>query len=257
MSIDVTRENFTSEVLEISENKYILMDFWASWCVPCQKLSPILEEMEDSYNGGFKLVKIDVEQESELALQFQVVNIPNIKLFHKKKVIDQFTGVIPQDMIQKLLDRYIPQDAFSDVSDLIENEEWEKAYPLLIELDNKNLAVQEGLWKVVSNYISFLPHKKNEITELLKKFPETGEYGMYKKALSDFLQRNPNEDSISYLQKILSQEESEVKKGLEYFLKSFQESTLPKEDLLICFYILGNAHPLTLEYRKKLASILY
>ncbi len=78
--IDVTRENY-AEVMEASSRVPVLIDFWASWCQPCQVLMPILAKLAEEYEGKFLLGKLNTEEQQEIAAHFGIRSIPTVKLF--------------------------------------------------------------------------------------------------------------------------------------------------------------------------------
>ncbi len=88
--VHVTGENFDSEVLQ--EKKPVLMDFWASWCGPCMMLGPVVEELAGEVTDA-KICKINVDEQPELAEQFQVMNIPTLVVMKEGKVIARDVGV--------------------------------------------------------------------------------------------------------------------------------------------------------------------
>lgn len=106
--IDVTVANFEAEVIEASRQTPVLVDFWAPWCGPCKTLGPILEKLETEYDGRFKLVKIDSDQEQQLAAAFGVRSIPTVVLLKDGQPVDGFMGAVPEGSVREFLDKHVP-----------------------------------------------------------------------------------------------------------------------------------------------------
>jgi len=106
--IDVTLENFEAEVIAASMTQPVLVDFWAPWCAPCKSLGPILEKVEAAYAGRFKLVKIDSDQEQQLAAAFGIKSIPTCILLMNGQPVDGFTGALPEGKLREFLDKHVP-----------------------------------------------------------------------------------------------------------------------------------------------------
>src|SRR5438270_426370 len=106
--IDVTLENFESEVIAASSAQPVLVDFWATWCGPCKSLGPILEKLEKDYAGRFKLAKIDSDQEQQLAAAFGIRSIPTVILLMNGQPVDGFTGALPEGQVRQFLDKHVP-----------------------------------------------------------------------------------------------------------------------------------------------------
>jgi putative thioredoxin len=106
--IDVTIQNFESEVIEASMRQPVLVDFWATWCGPCKVIGPILEKLENEYGGRFKLVKIDSDQEQQLAAAFGIRSIPTVILLMNGQPVDGFMGAMPEGQIRQFLDKHLP-----------------------------------------------------------------------------------------------------------------------------------------------------
>ena len=108
--IDVTVANFETEVVEASMTTPVLVDFWAPWCGPCKSLGPVLEKLEAAYNGSFKLVKINSDEEQELAGAFGIRSIPTCVLMVGGKPADGFMGALPEGQVKAFLDKHLPAE---------------------------------------------------------------------------------------------------------------------------------------------------
>ncbi len=106
--MDVTVANFEEEVIAASMTTPVLIDFWAPWCGPCKSLGPILEKVEVAYQGRFKLVKIDSDQEQQLGAAFGIKSIPTCILMVGGKPVDGFQGALPEGKVKEFLDKHLP-----------------------------------------------------------------------------------------------------------------------------------------------------
>jgi putative thioredoxin len=100
---DATAASFEAEVLQASLQIPVLVDFWAAWCGPCKTLGPILEKLAAEYNGAFRLAKVDVDAEQQLAGAFQVRSIPTVFLVKDGQLVDGFPGALPEGQLREFL----------------------------------------------------------------------------------------------------------------------------------------------------------
>lgn len=101
--INITKENFKAEVLDF-EGK-VLVDFWATWCGPCQMLIPVMEELSTEMEGKAKIAKINVDEQQELAAQFNVSSIPTVILFSKGQIVDTLIGFKQKENYIEAIDK--------------------------------------------------------------------------------------------------------------------------------------------------------
>ena len=131
--IDVTRDNF-QQVMETSFKVPVLIDFWASWCQPCVVLMPILARLAEEYDGKFVLGKLNTEEEQELAAEFGIRSIPNVKLFRDGRLVDEFMGALPESAVREFLDRHVPRESDTTVlhaQELLHTGKIDEAFALL------------------------------------------------------------------------------------------------------------------------------
>lgn len=105
MEITVTKSNFEQEI--INSDIPVFLDFWATWCGPCKMIAPILEEIAEEYAGKVKVGKVNVDEESDLAVQFGITSIPTIILFENGVQKNITVGYREKDYFTNLIKNYI------------------------------------------------------------------------------------------------------------------------------------------------------
>ena len=101
--IQLDSENFADE---INGDQLILVDFWAEWCRPCQMVAPVLEELANELGKKVRIAKVNVDNNRELSVKYQVQGIPTFLLFKNGELRDRVTGLMPKSAFQKLIEKH-------------------------------------------------------------------------------------------------------------------------------------------------------
>lgn len=191
--IDVTMANFEQEVIAASMTTPVLVDFWAPWCGPCKSLGPILEKLETDYGGRFRLVKINSDDEQQLAGAFGIRSIPTCVLLIGGRPVDGFTGAQPEGRIRQFLDKHLPseddlqaQAVAEETQDLMDSGDLQSALDKLAEALAANPANDEARFDYVKLLISTgqLPEAQAALAPALAQIPLQLRFG----ALEQWLQ---------------------------------------------------------------------
>lgn len=106
-ALEINKSNFQAEVL--TSEQPVLVDFWAPWCMPCQMMAPILDELSAEMAGKIKVAKVNTEegQNQELAMEYRIQSIPNMKLFKQGKIVGEFIGLRNKETLKKEIEGLI------------------------------------------------------------------------------------------------------------------------------------------------------
>ncbi len=105
--ITLTESNFEAEVLDA--DKPVLVDFWAPWCGPCRVVGPIVEELAKEYDGKVKIGKLNTDENTQIAVKYNIMGIPSLLLYNNGEVVDRIVGVVPKGQIAEMLDKYVSE----------------------------------------------------------------------------------------------------------------------------------------------------
>ncbi|MDR0453203.1 MAG: thioredoxin [Deferribacteraceae bacterium] len=101
----LTNDNFEKEV--INSKKPVLVDFWATWCMPCKMLAPAIDALETDFTDKAVFAKLDVDENKEIASRYGIMSIPTVLLFKNGEIVEQFVGVQPKATYTGALNKYI------------------------------------------------------------------------------------------------------------------------------------------------------
>ena len=119
--LEINESEFQEHVIESSSSALVLVDFWAPWCGPCKQLTPILEKIISKGNNKVKLVKINIDENQQIASQMRIQSIPAVFAFKDGKPIDAFQGVIPEKKIVEFIEKSIGEKLIEDFNDFYES----------------------------------------------------------------------------------------------------------------------------------------
>ncbi len=279
--IEVTEDNYQSAVIEQSFNVPVLVDFWASWCQPCQILMPLLGKLAEQYQGKFILAKINTEEQQQLAGQFGIRSIPTVKLFKNGEPVDEFAGALPESEICQFLDKHIPResDALVDQAEqLLLQGNTEQAIDLLNQAKqadpaNSNIDIALAQAQAASGnvhsaqeIVDGLPadlQEKPEIQTLrgLLFFEQIIANAPTETDIQQRLQNHPADSEALYIAAAYNVVSQQYELALQQLLELMQKDRNYADDgarkaLLKLFDILGD-DPIVPRYRSKMMSLIY
>lgn len=132
--IDANPTNFQSEVIEASRDLPVLVDFRAPWCAPCAVLDPLLEKLERDSAGGFRLVRVDADDNPALLAAWGVRSLPTVVMFHGGRPVDRFVGALPESRVRAFVARLAPppgRDLLAQAQTLLARRDWPRAAEVL------------------------------------------------------------------------------------------------------------------------------
>ena len=285
---DVNEETFMGDVIEASKNSPIVVDFWAPWCGPCKTLGPALEAEVKATNGKIKMVKIDIDQNQNLASQMRIQSIPAVFAFVDGQPIDGFMGAkAPSELksfIDKLLEKVTDDDgdlseAIAVANEMLNAKEFNDAaetFEAILGEDPESALAFVGLFnaKMGAKKVNDAKKMLDEIPEALKNKSEI----LALQAQIDLSNQAEGVGEINDLRSTLTNDENnhqarfdlalalftkgETSEAIQELLTIFRvdqewNDDAARQQLFKFFDILGSENPITLSGRRQLASMLF
>ena len=288
---DVDTASFIDKVIKKSKSLAVIVDFWAPWCEPCKQITPVLEQLTSQYNGKVNLVKINIDENQQLAQQLNIQSIPTVMAFYEGQPINGFAGLKSPEEIKSFFDEVVAASSVSadlmkdinkklDTAELfLEKKEVERAMEIFSELIASELPKKEmsrsmsGLGKCLLelNRLEELDEFLNQLEEDLKSSNDIKDLIEAKKFFSNILELSQSEpensnNSDEYENKLSSSRKSILDRnynnaidGYLYIIEknSKWNNGVAKEELLSLFSFLGNNNSITINGRSRLLNILY
>ncbi|MFO1019663.1 MAG: thioredoxin [Planctomycetales bacterium] len=274
-------EEFDQQVVQRSHQLLVVVDFWATWCGPCQELGPVLEKLAVEYNGKFLLVKVDVDQNQEIAQAFGVTNIPQVAALYQGQLVHQFQGNLPEDQIRQWLQQILPSpaDTLAAEAQLLEEMEPQQAeakYRAALELNPDESHLQIGLARAL-----LAQGRTEETRSILDKLNERGYLepeAEHVKAQLELQSTAAEAGDITDLRHSVAASPGDLplqlklaetlaahkqySEALELCLSLIRKDKAQmldpaKQAMLNIFQVLGPASELTQTFRRQLSTLLY
>ncbi len=269
--IEVREADFEYEVIQYSRSKPVIVDFWAEWSVPSQALGPILEELVENAEGRYRLAKVDVDENPNLAIRYNIRSLPYIKGFRMGQAVSEIFGTIAQPDIEKFLKELTPNPTdllLTKGLGLLQYHRWADAETTLRkviqEQPQKSPAALLGLTKSL-----LAQNKTKEAHDLLKNFPASKEYAaaeMLRPLAEALLQTQPqtgnhNLEAI-YLRALNLIKTGKFPAALDGLLELLRQDKTyrngnARKIVVAVLEMLGEENELTRQYRAELASVIF
>ncbi|MCH8529464.1 MAG: thioredoxin [Saccharospirillum sp.] len=280
--ITVTEQNFHQIMVEESQQRLVVMDFWAEWCAPCKVLMPILEKLADEYKGQFLLAKVNADEQQNIVAQFGVRSLPTVALIQDGQPVDAFMGAEPESAIRERLEKYLPKpwdSLLQQAQALHAQGDLEGALPLLREAYTLSDEQTDIAFALADVYISL--NRPTDAEAILDKMTMTQQTEPEYKALrsrlellheasetpeiqelQQRLESNPDDLELHYELALQYSQVNRREEALDSLLtiltkdRGFKDGGA-KKTFLDIINSLGKGDPVAAKYQRKLFTLLY
>jgi putative thioredoxin len=271
--IDVSDATFESDVIFRSQSKPVVVDFWAPWCGPCRSLGPILEKLAEDPSLDFILAKVNVDDNPQISMRYQVQGIPVVKAFVDGEVKDEFVGALPEARVRQFIEKLIPGEAdlaYREANSLLATRHWsdaEIAFRKLLDSFPQHNVAKFGLARAL--LAQGLGCEAQRLLEDIRQGPNMVQVDRLLPLARylftiDLVVDDVDIEAIEaqYRQAGRLLQRGNVEAAMDGYVdvirqdKQFREGE-PKDLMLGLFELLGDDDPLTQSYRRELAMILF
>ena len=270
--IDVSEADFEYQVLAYSQHIPVVVDFWAEWCVPCRTLGPMLERLTLEAEGTFRLAKLNVDQNQNLALRYNVRSIPSVKAFRDGKMVSEFVGMQPEPKLREWLRALAPSstDLLQEKGlSMITQGEWASAQAAFQEVLLVTPDSAPALFGLAKSILA--QGQVDEAQRILQSLPPSREFARAEVLLplTQALIRQQNGENnhdqpleAAYQRALRLFLRGNIPASLDGFLdilredKHFRDGEV-RQVILGLFELMGDENAVTRQYRQELASVLF
>lgn len=283
---DSDTATFMQDVVEASQTRPVLVDFWAPWCGPCKQLTPILEKAVQDANGAVALVKINIDENQQIAQQLRIQSIPAVFVFKDGQPVDGFVGAQPESQIKALIERVAgpvgpsPAEQILDMAgqamEAGDIEGAAQAYGQLLQQDQSNPGAIAGLAKCylklgdtdrAKQVLALTPPEHQDHADIaaaraaLALEEKSGSVGDLS-ALEEKLAADPADHQARFDLAVALAAKGEKQQAADHLLEIIRRERSWNDDaarkqLLSFFEMFGATDPVTIEARRNLSSILF
>ena len=280
---DTTSETFMADVVEASQEVPVLVDFWGPHCQPCATLKPMLESLVASLGGAIKLVKVNAQEEHEIAMQMRVQSVPTVFCFKGGRPVDAFQGALPEAELRRFIEKQLGDEgnpltqALAQAKDVLEQGDAQTAqdiYMQVLQHDNSN---PEAIAGVIRTHMALdnlesaieiaenLPDdlKKNEhIASAIAAIELAGQSDVDTSDLDAKLAANPDDHQTRYDLAMALYGAGQNEEALFQLLEIVKKDRTWNDDgarlqMLKIFEAIGMSDPMVIKVRKKLTTVLF
>jgi len=277
--VEINLDNFQQVILEGSQQKLVMVDFWADWCEPCKDLMPILDKLAVEYSEQLILAKVNCDEQQQIAMQFGVRSLPTVMLVKDGQPIDGFAGAQPEGEIRKILEKHLPkpEDALlQQAEEFVAATDYQSAFApakQAFELDESRI---DSRFLLADIYIEL--SKVTQARELLEVVGLVDQDNRYQalmgkielaeqaadspeiKALQAQLAKQPDDLELKVKLGVQLQQAGRVEEALELLLSVLRKDLAfgdARKIYLDTINALPDGDPLASLYRRKIYGLMY
>jgi len=290
-NLDLIKESstatFADDVIKASSDTPILVDFWAPWCGPCKQLTPVLEKLVKASSGKIRLVKINIDENKELATQLQIQSIPMVYAFKEGQPVDGFMGALPESQIRDFIEKLIgpvgpspSEEVISMAKEALSQEDFQTAANLFAQVMQNNQDEPSAIAGLTKCYIGM--GETDQAREIIGSLDEeTSAHPEVASAIAALTLKEQGSETpsdISKLQSVIANKPTDYQArydlalalssdgqhedAIEHLVEIIKHDRQWNEDsareqLLKIFEALGPTDPVTVNGRRKLSTVLF
>lgn len=265
-------QNFAQDVLERSATLPVVVDFWAEWCAPCRVLGPVLEKLAGQAGGRWTLAKIDTDKHQDIATRYGIRGIPSVKLFVDGKVVNEFTGALPEPAVRQWIERALPDPQKKDIEraeELLKAGSTAEGQRMLEGVLLRDAANHHARVILAGSYLGSAPDRARELVEGIE---EDSRHFQMADAIRTFAgltkklehpELLPDQPAKSmYLDALRALAQGAYEASLERFIEVIRADRYFDDDggrraCIAIFKVLGEESEITRTYRRSFSSALY